>query len=182
MRSLKFTEHVVFDLICHKTRNHHLPRDSCVSSTMRGNTCYFTIYRKTSRSISGHLSYQRWRWWAREQREVPFFPVHCPALCQLPRAASLSSISSQSLLILSRIKWKISVLTIENLSLCLTSLFCLNMIGINLKLRKLPVLFITFHRVWFQCGKLNEWLLWIWVLCTIWKTKQNKTVFPFWEI
>lgn len=85
----------VFDLICHKTRNHHLPRDSCVSSTMRGEiTCYFTIYRKTSRSISGHLSYQRWCW-GPESRERYLLPRSLPCTVPAAKSCCLSSIPSQ---------------------------------------------------------------------------------------
>ena len=78
----------VFDLNCHKTRNHHLPRNSCVSSSMRGDiTCYCTIYRKTSMSISGRLSHQRWCWGleSRERYTLPHpLPLHCADCQELP--------------------------------------------------------------------------------------------------
>lgn len=130
-----YRECFVFDLICHKTRNHHLPRDSCVSSTMRGEiTCYFTIYRKTSRSISGRLSYQHWCW-GPENRERYLLPRSLP--CTVPTAKAAVSPPSlpTNFSFFLELKEKMSVLTIKKLSLCLTSVFFLNMIGINLKLR-----------------------------------------------
>lgn len=72
---------------------------------------------------------------AREQREVPSSPftaLHC-ASCQ--ELLSLLYPFPTNFSFFLELNEKISVLTIENLSLCLTSLFCLNMIGINLKLR-----------------------------------------------
>lgn len=64
-----------------------------------------------------------------------FFPIHCPALCQLPKLLSLLHPFPTNFSFFLELKEKMSVLTIKNLSLCLTSLFFLNMIGINLKLR-----------------------------------------------
>lgn len=72
---------------------------------------------------------------AREQRKVhssPFTALHCADCQELP--VFLHPFPNNFPFFL-ELKEKMSVLTIEKLSLCLTSLFCLNMIGINLKLR-----------------------------------------------
>ena len=136
MRPLKFTEHVSclisFVIKQEITICQEIP---VLPAPWGGKSCAISQY--TGRRAGQYQDAYLTNIDAEGQRAErgTFFPIHCPALCQLPKLLSLLHPFPTNFSFFLEWKEKMSVLTIKKLSLCLTSLFFLNMIGINLKLR-----------------------------------------------